>query len=304
MLFGLCASGRRRRCRRRRRRRRWRWRRRGSGRRRRGRRQRSDLAFAPAVAHGRRADVDASATAASDLPARRLLAGDLGDLLDLRSFGRATEVLRDARARSRHGSRRAAGGDREGDGARERTTYQHEQGATRPSLSTSVRFASEQRASSLPVMRQSAVTARRIDASARQGLPQRSSASGRAASAAGGAGEVDGDRGAADDGVAPGTDVEALEPAAPPPPSCAWALAICACASSTLPGSLVPADSGLFAAGAPASPAAPPQPESVTKTRAIVRAIDATPADEATRDGSNRTPIIGDLRAGRGRGIR
>ena len=39
-------------------------------------------------------------------------------------------------------------------------------------LSVSVRLASTQRASSAPVMRQSAVTARRIEAMARHGLPQ------------------------------------------------------------------------------------------------------------------------------------
>ena len=39
-------------------------------------------------------------------------------------------------------------------------------------LSESVRLASTHRVSSVPVMRQSAVTARRIDWMARQGLPQ------------------------------------------------------------------------------------------------------------------------------------
>jgi hypothetical protein len=49
---------------------------------------------------------------------------------------------------------------------------QQEQGAMRAWLSARVRLASTQRVSSSPVMRQSAVTARRIDAMARHGLPQ------------------------------------------------------------------------------------------------------------------------------------
>lgn len=54
----------------------------------------------------------------------------------------------------------------------------------RPWLSTSVRFASTQRVSPSPVIRQSAVTARRIEASARHGLAQLGA--GREESAAGG----------------------------------------------------------------------------------------------------------------------
>lgn len=71
-------------------------------------------------------------------------------------------------------------------------------------LSVSVRLASTQRASSAPVMRQSAVTARRIDAMARHGLPQLVVPG--AASAGVGTDDFFGD--AADGRVAPAEGVE------------------------------------------------------------------------------------------------
>lgn len=51
----------------------------------------------------------------------------------------------------------------------------------RPSLSASVRFASRQRLSVSPAIRHSAVTARRMEASARHGLEQRPSSTARPA---------------------------------------------------------------------------------------------------------------------------
>ena len=70
-------------------------------------------------------------------------------------------------------------------------------------LSVSVRLASTQRASSAPVMRQSAVTARRIEAMARHGLPQLVVAVGASAGAG-----TDDFFGVADGRAAPAADGE------------------------------------------------------------------------------------------------
>jgi hypothetical protein len=110
----------------------------------------------------------------------------------------------------------------------------------RPSLSARVRFASTQRVSSAPVIRQSAETARRIEASARQGLPQLAAPAGAGSAGAVGCvvdfGADDGVRGAAPaaGAVAPpgaagdeGSGAKRLASALAADASSALAIAIC-----------------------------------------------------------------------------
>jgi hypothetical protein len=190
---------------------------------------------------------------------------------------------------------------------------QQEQGEIRPSLSASVRLASRQRLSVSPVMRQSAVTARRIEASARHGLAQRFASEADPALPGEGLDEgnlgEDSGLGGSIGGGGAGSASDGREVSAEPGPGGApgatpanrsRAREIWSCASSTLvgSGSTASCDAGAFASGAP-----PPQAASdiiAPPTRASAREREGSAFMKDLRGTARRAPFPRQCRSTRG----